>query len=458
MNKYRTFGGSINLFHVEYLKYCLETNQGYKKTEKVRKIARNWHTEKEEFINLIHTPMQKMDFINLDKWRVLNEPLFKSYIECFSLLENKTETIPAKAMIKALTDNGILGTVNETAYASFYTIARELGIYYQDSNDNFHLGSLANKYKKGEITYSDYLKHYIVNSEFLINDEVVHPFEEIFNSLNDTPKDIETIVQNCTNLIPINKRGNVASDGLRLFIKRAVDANLIKEEKKIYSLTKPSNLILNSISKSNLSKTDFVSRFVGTGKDKQENIVKDMINRDIIPTLLDGNIDNSVIRGKVGQKNKYPLNQILFGPPGTGKTDSTVEKALEILEVKTGDRETDRETFRSLLNKKIFFVTMHPSYSYEDFVQGIKPKTSSKGDLLFEPKSGIFKIVSDLAKTVYEDDGEIIDNEIDNSDILKICFFLSKFNTKADRKANLVFGSKSPGEAFSSIGKKFKWT
>lgn len=152
---------------------------------------------------------------------------------------------------------------------------------------------------------------------------------------------------------------------------------------------------------------------------------------------------------------KQPLNQILYGPPGTGKTDSTVEKALEILELKTGDRETDRETFRSLLNKKIFFVTMHPSYSYEDFVQGIKPKTSVNGDLLFEPKSGIFKIVSDLAKTVYEEDGEITDNEIDNNDILRISFFLSKFNSKTDKKANVYFGDKSNGKVFAKVGNQF---
>jgi 5-methylcytosine-specific restriction protein B len=163
----------------------------------------------------------------------------------------------------------------------------------------------------------------------------------------------------------------------------------------------------------------------------------------------------------IEKKSKHPLNQILFGPPGTGKTDSTVEKALEILEMSSAEtdeqkrREENREIFRSLLNKRIFLITMHPSYSYEDFVQGIKPKTSDKGELLFESKPGIFKHVSGLAKKMFEDEGEIIDNEIDNKDILRLCFFLSKFNSKADKKANKYFGSESNGEVFALVGSKF---
>lgn len=152
---------------------------------------------------------------------------------------------------------------------------------------------------------------------------------------------------------------------------------------------------------------------------------------------------------------KKPLNQILFGPPGTGKTDATVEKALNILELKTDDRTENREIFRSLLNKKIFFVTMHPSYSYEDFVQGIKPKTSDKGELLFEPKPGIFKIVSDLATNIFEDDGEVIDNEVDNKDLLRIFYFLSKFNTKEDKKASNYFGANTYSNTYKIIGDKF---
>ena len=98
-----------------------------------------------------------------------------------------------------------------------------------------------------------------------------------------------------------------------------------------------------------------------------------------------------------------PLNQILYGPPGTGKTYSTIDRALDILD--RASQETDPkkkraenlETFKTLLNKKIFFVTMHPSYGYEDFVQGIRPK-------VFEERNGgeiTQKILSSKIKMVF---------------------------------------------------------
>ena len=88
-------------------------------------------------------------------------------------------------------------------------------------------------------------------------------------------------------------------------------------------------------------------------------------------------------------------------------------------------------------------------------MQGIKPKTENR-TLLFEPKNGIFKEVSKLALELYDDEGEISDTDIDNSDILRICFFLSKFNTKTDKKANREFGSESNRKVFATVGDKFK--
>ncbi len=406
-----------------------------------------------------------MEYINLDKWRLLNETLFKAYIDCYRLLATRVETQAPKAMVKALTMHGIRMTVNEGAYASFYTIARELGIFFQDATDQYILGEIAQKYVDGRISYGDYLKYYILNTEFLINGEVVHPFEEIFDTLKTGPLTINDIALKCIKSIPVNKRAANATDKLSTFIRRAIDAGLIKKVGDKYSIVKELNLTENAITKSGLDKVAFEAKFVGTGKTKQESIVKEMINRSILPEILDGESEEApdFLNGVVNDFEeeyirisiKQPLNQILFGPPGTGKTDATVEKALEVLDLKTEDRVENREIFRSLLNKKIFFVTMHPSYSYEDFVQGIKPKTSDKGELLFEPKPGVFKIVSDLATILYDDEGEVIDNEIDNKDILRLAFFLSKFNSKLDKKANNYFGSESNGEVFAIVGNQF---
>ncbi|WP_275944505.1 McrB family protein [Nitrosophilus alvini] len=100
-----------------------------------------------------------------------------------------------------------------------------------------------------------------------------------------------------------------------------------------------------------------------------------------------------------------PLNQILYGPPGTGKTYSVIEKAVEIIEGKKPDsREKAKENFQKYKDSgQIEFVTFHQSYSYEEFIEGLKAETDSEGNISYEIKDGIFKKISDKAKKNFED-------------------------------------------------------
>ncbi len=70
-------------------------------------------------------------------------------------------------------------------------------------------------------------------------------------------------------------------------------------------------------------------------------------------------------------------NVILYGPPGTGKTYSVVN-SLDF--VSQGD------------GARYEVLQFHPSFTYEDFVEGIKPKGVSKdGNIRFELVNGVFK-------------------------------------------------------------------
>ena len=87
-----------------------------------------------------------------------------------------------------------------------------------------------------------------------------------------------------------------------------------------------------------------------------------------------------------------PLNQILFGAPGTGKTYHTKKMAVEIINgKKERTREEINKEYEELIEAgQIVFTTFHQSLSYEDFIEGIKPETID-GNVTYEVKDGIFK-------------------------------------------------------------------
>jgi hypothetical protein len=101
------------------------------------------------------------------------------------------------------------------------------------------------------------------------------------------------------------------------------------------------------------------------------------------------------------QSTKHPLNQILFGPPGTGKTYQTINYALSILEDKPlseiakENRSALRKRFEEYKAKgQIQMVTFHPSFTYEDFIEGIKPLTTEDKQVYYEIEDGIFKQIA----------------------------------------------------------------
>ncbi|TPQ37273.1 ATPase [Cupriavidus pinatubonensis] len=94
-----------------------------------------------------------------------------------------------------------------------------------------------------------------------------------------------------------------------------------------------------------------------------------------------------------------PLNQILFGPPGTGKTYETINAALEVLSPEYlaahgDDRAALKAHFDALVAAgDIRFVTFHQSFSYEDFVEGIRAEQTEDGQLSYSIVDGVFKSI-----------------------------------------------------------------
>lgn len=148
-----------------------------------------------------------------------------------------------------------------------------------------------------------------------------------------------------------------------------------------------------------------------------------------------GNLDSIYPQSITPPPTNFPLNMILYGIPGTGKTYFIIAYAIaicgdkDVTEAFENDdiefipeyyKEIKREYYELKAYDRIKFVTFHQSYGYEDFIEGLSPILDTNGNISYKIKSGVFKKFCENARMAPNENFVFIIDEINRGNISKI--------------------------------------
>ena len=161
------------------------------------------------------------------------------------------------------------------------------------------------------------------------------------------------------------------------------------------------------------------TRSIGYIDGEDTNYIENILNNKNIKS-----INTNIGKTMPNSTQKQAPNQILYGSPGTGKTYNTINKAIEIIDSEfyqqnKDNREALKEKFEEYKKAgQIEFITFHQSFSYEEFVEGIKAETS-EDNISYEVKSGVFKKLSNKALQNFNQSNGNIKNKKDFETVFK---------------------------------------
>lgn len=263
----------------------------------------------------------------------------------------------------------------------------------EETNDSkFNNKNTLGMFGTPKMTFKDYLPDKL---------EIINFFKLIIKII-ESKEDIN-------NIINIMKESNLKMKG---FKKGYISQFLHCLKPNIFPIVNSRGIKIYNKLEVKIDKDDTINGYINDietiNKFVKENKFKFKNYRVI--DLLDTDINVYVIR----QKKQI----ILQGAPGMGKTYSSSEIAVKLID---GNAPSDRaelmKRYKELVDKEqIFFTTFHQSMDYEEFVEGIKPKTEN-GNVTYELEDGIFKEACKLAKN---NKVVLIVDEINRGNISKI--------------------------------------
>jgi 5-methylcytosine-specific restriction protein B len=118
---------------------------------------------------------------------------------------------------------------------------------------------------------------------------------------------------------------------------------------------------------------------------------------------------------------------ILYGPPGTGKTYNALNAAKELASRRAFRKgfsalnEAERREIQNVSDGTglVRLCTFHPGFGYEDFIEGLRPRTIS-GQMVFEVRDGIFKRLCADAAAQQNRSFFLVVDEINRGDVPRI--------------------------------------
>lgn len=149
------------------------------------------------------------------------------------------------------------------------------------------------------------------------------------------------------------------------------------------------------------------------------NFLKSYYDKDLF--LKEVFIDDSNEYDKICNLLKRKKNLILKGSPGVGKTFMAKRLAYSIIGEKS--------------KEQILSVQFHQSFSYEDFIEGIRPKKDDEGKFVITP--GMFYDFVNTALKNPQKDYYVIIDEINRGNLSKIFGELMKL-IEADKRYDFV--------------------